>query len=423
MLNDPSTFAGRDDLYRPKQNGASDISAPPIELRQRYMDPQAGLWLSEDPLEPEEGGDINPRRYVFNNPVNLRDPTGMSPFIQGGTGFDSSSNSGGIDHQAYTSGLGLGWLGAPWGNYVSRIDSPTVNPTANGFTARGGPATLGQHALGGTTSNFVSASTNWRGAAGFEGQLSYIDLDAYDGRVFSNREIRASLNAEATANPNLWSRVDAWKKMQHAESEVLLRSPVPANAVRSAPAVMAQRGVNVASKGLFAYSIGASAYDLTYAAGLSHHLGTSEPLRDEVARQTGGWAGAYALGKGGALVGTALGGPVGGFVGAVIGGGLGFYQGSNAATVLRHARDLMRPPAGSMAAQVPQIKYDMRLYTDSEMQYQRTYNTGEYMKTMDPQRWQQLHDRLSKKPSGIPFRPHIIDWNAGNGRGAVVPVE
>ncbi|MCH7891575.1 MAG: hypothetical protein IH921_08740 [Gemmatimonadetes bacterium] len=43
--------------------------------RARYYDPETGRFISEDPLG-FGGGDANLFRYVFNNPVNLVDPSG-----------------------------------------------------------------------------------------------------------------------------------------------------------------------------------------------------------------------------------------------------------------------------------------------------------------------------------------------------------
>lgn len=51
---------------------------PAIDLyfvRARWYDPLTGKWLSDDPDET----DINPSRYVGNNPVNVEDPSGNSP--------------------------------------------------------------------------------------------------------------------------------------------------------------------------------------------------------------------------------------------------------------------------------------------------------------------------------------------------------
>ena len=46
--------------------------------RARYYDPQSGRFLSEDPIG-FEAGDQNLYRYVFNNPINLADPSGLAP--------------------------------------------------------------------------------------------------------------------------------------------------------------------------------------------------------------------------------------------------------------------------------------------------------------------------------------------------------
>jgi RHS repeat-associated protein len=43
--------------------------------RARYYDPQAGRWISEDPLG-FAAGDTNVNRYVANSPVNFVDPSG-----------------------------------------------------------------------------------------------------------------------------------------------------------------------------------------------------------------------------------------------------------------------------------------------------------------------------------------------------------
>ena len=43
--------------------------------RSRYYDPNTGRFLSEDPLR-FDAADFNLYRYVFNNPNNLRDPSG-----------------------------------------------------------------------------------------------------------------------------------------------------------------------------------------------------------------------------------------------------------------------------------------------------------------------------------------------------------
>jgi uncharacterized protein RhaS with RHS repeats len=46
-------------------------------VRARWYDPFLGRFLSEDPIGLEGG--INQYTYALNDPVNLRDPTGMIP--------------------------------------------------------------------------------------------------------------------------------------------------------------------------------------------------------------------------------------------------------------------------------------------------------------------------------------------------------
>jgi RHS repeat-associated protein len=49
--------------------------------RARYFDPQAGRFLSEDPIG-FSGGDSNLYRYVSNSPLNGTDPSGLSSSIE-----------------------------------------------------------------------------------------------------------------------------------------------------------------------------------------------------------------------------------------------------------------------------------------------------------------------------------------------------
>src|SRR5204862_4078770 len=45
--------------------------------RARYYNPQLARFITEDPLD-FTGGDANLYAYVWNSPVNLRDPLGLS---------------------------------------------------------------------------------------------------------------------------------------------------------------------------------------------------------------------------------------------------------------------------------------------------------------------------------------------------------
>jgi len=62
----PFTYTGRE----------RDAESGLYYYRARYYDPQTGRFLSEDPLGLG-AGDQNFYRYVFNNPVNLIDPSGL----------------------------------------------------------------------------------------------------------------------------------------------------------------------------------------------------------------------------------------------------------------------------------------------------------------------------------------------------------
>ncbi len=51
-------------------------------FRARYYDPTTGKFIGEDPIE-FAGGDSNLYRYSFNGPVNLDDPSGLTPGCPG----------------------------------------------------------------------------------------------------------------------------------------------------------------------------------------------------------------------------------------------------------------------------------------------------------------------------------------------------
>ena len=65
-INQPFTFTSRE----------YDSESGLYFYRARYYDPRAGRFITKDPIG-FLGGDVNMYRYVFNNPVNLRDPLGL----------------------------------------------------------------------------------------------------------------------------------------------------------------------------------------------------------------------------------------------------------------------------------------------------------------------------------------------------------
>ncbi len=64
--------------------------------RARYYDPQAGRFISSDPIG-FAGGDSNLYAYVFNDPVNLIDPSGLSAAGRAGTGSIGAAAASRID--------------------------------------------------------------------------------------------------------------------------------------------------------------------------------------------------------------------------------------------------------------------------------------------------------------------------------------
>lgn len=84
----PYAFTGRE------QDSATGL----YYYRARYYDPTAGIFLSEDPSR-FAAADSNLRRYVFNNPPRIRDPTGeAAPLVGAGVnvliGYVSARASG-----------------------------------------------------------------------------------------------------------------------------------------------------------------------------------------------------------------------------------------------------------------------------------------------------------------------------------------
>jgi len=61
------------------QNQASDHESGLHYNWHRYYDPATGRYLTPDPIG-FSGGDLNLYSYVFQNPVNLTDPSGNGPF-------------------------------------------------------------------------------------------------------------------------------------------------------------------------------------------------------------------------------------------------------------------------------------------------------------------------------------------------------
>ncbi len=69
LIDQPFKFAG--------QYGIMHESNDLYYMRARYYDPEVGRFISEDPIG-FEGGDVNLYAYVWNNPINWIDPSGLS---------------------------------------------------------------------------------------------------------------------------------------------------------------------------------------------------------------------------------------------------------------------------------------------------------------------------------------------------------
>jgi RHS repeat-associated protein len=74
-LTNPFTFVG--------QYGVTGDGNGLFEMTNRDYDPTTGQFVSDDPLGLR-GGDINFRRYVGNDPIDLIDPSGLEGEIPGG---------------------------------------------------------------------------------------------------------------------------------------------------------------------------------------------------------------------------------------------------------------------------------------------------------------------------------------------------
>lgn len=97
----------------------------------RYYDAGIGRFINQDPAE--EG--TNLYSYVFNDPMNLTDPSGMNAFGAGGFQEHRSENPGLV---SVLGGSGVGGMsGTTWGSFLSRFEDPSRFPLRNGFAARG----------------------------------------------------------------------------------------------------------------------------------------------------------------------------------------------------------------------------------------------------------------------------------------------
>ena len=102
-------------------------------------DPQTGRFLQQDPIGFAVG-DANLYRYVFNNPVNLIDPSGEVGVLSSIYGGISGGIGGYIASGGSLSGTIIG-VGA--GAFVGLV-APGTSRFAGSFAANAGASLLGQ---------------------------------------------------------------------------------------------------------------------------------------------------------------------------------------------------------------------------------------------------------------------------------------
>jgi RHS repeat-associated protein len=113
------------------QGGLNDL----VYLRARYYNPALGRFLTQDSLIPDvtNGQALNPYAYVYNDPINLVDPSGNIPAI-GGSLFPIPPISLPSDDmlKAFVgAGAHIGLQGLDW--YLSEPNCSCNGKPSNGF--------------------------------------------------------------------------------------------------------------------------------------------------------------------------------------------------------------------------------------------------------------------------------------------------
>ena len=103
----------------------------------RHYDPEVGRWLSKDPIR-FNGGDTNLYGYVMQDPINLVDPSGLTPgdtingYVYGAANYAVGAGYGvvGATYQAigYTGGVAGGTAGFAASIPVNFYNQATSNP-------------------------------------------------------------------------------------------------------------------------------------------------------------------------------------------------------------------------------------------------------------------------------------------------------
>ena len=94
LVSSPYTFTARE----------YDEDVGLLYYRARFLDPSSGRFIQRDPYG-FAGGDLNLFRYVFNDPVQITDPWGLTPSTEYAT-KSSGSTSGGVGFASIGTRLG-----------------------------------------------------------------------------------------------------------------------------------------------------------------------------------------------------------------------------------------------------------------------------------------------------------------------------
>ncbi|NJL54600.1 RHS repeat-associated core domain-containing protein [bacterium] len=143
MTNSPYGFVGQ----WTDQNGLVHMGA-------RYYNPPTGTFISPDPLEgdPRNPMSLNAYAYAHDNPINLTDPSGLSPIPNPGGSF--GSRAGGMATASVPPVMGrpdplatLNWInGVNSGCYAQQTPGANVHVPCDGagVNARSHPSLYGR---------------------------------------------------------------------------------------------------------------------------------------------------------------------------------------------------------------------------------------------------------------------------------------
>jgi len=147
--------------------GLYDADTGLVRFAARDYHPEVGRWTTKDPIR-FEGGDGNLYGYVFNDPVNLVDPTGeivpLAAVIVGGaiggvSGAIGAANAPGSDVAGIAIGAAVGFVAGASSVATFGITNPFVAGAVAGGLAGG---------LGNLASQTATAANSCEGLDGFD---------------------------------------------------------------------------------------------------------------------------------------------------------------------------------------------------------------------------------------------------------------